>query len=151
MTSRPALLASGSPLPSRRPGAERDHRRLDDTGAETAEIVLVLPVLMGLLLLGLQLALWGLAAHAVAFGVAEAGAAARAQPGSPQNAASIVSNDVRATSGSLVGSLETGVQVLPDDFLAVSATGVVPTVFPGLHLRVSAVSTGPAQTFRASG
>lgn len=126
-------------------------RRLDDTGSEVVEIVLVLPVLMALLTLGLQLAMWGLAAHALSLGVAEGGAIARAQTGGPQAAAAIVSNDVHGIAGSLVGSLKVVVRALPDDFVAVSATGVVPTVFPGLDLHVSADSVGPVQGFRATG
>jgi hypothetical protein len=123
----------------------------DDTGSEVVEIVLVLPVLMALLTLGLQLAMWGLAAHALSLGVAEGGATARAQTGDPQAAAATVGKDVHDIAGSLVGSLKIEVRALPDDFVAVSATGVVPTIFPGLDLHVSADSTGPVQVFRASG
>jgi hypothetical protein len=106
---------------------------------------------MALLLLSLQLAMWGLAAHAISLGVAEVGALARTQPGGVRSTVAVVGTDVRAIAGSLVGSVTTVVHTLPNDFLAVSATGTVPTVFPGLHLRVSAVSAGPVQGFRASG
>jgi hypothetical protein len=58
---------------------------------------------------------------------------------------------VHAIAGSLVASLTVGVQPLPDDFVAVSASALVPTIFPGLHLHVSAVSTGPVEGFRATG
>jgi hypothetical protein len=47
--------------------------------------------------------------------------------------------------------LKIGVRSLPDRFVEVSASGDVPTVFPGLHLHVSADSAGPVQGFRASG
>jgi hypothetical protein len=123
----------------------------DDRGAETAEIVVVLPVLMALLVLGLQLAMWGLASHALSLGVAEGGAAARAQLGSPPEATALVKRDVGAIGGSLVGSLKVAIHGLPDDFVAVSATGAVPTIFPGLQFHVSALSTGPVQGFRATG
>lgn len=136
-------------VPSRCPAVLR-RRTLDDEGSETAEIVLVMPVLMALLLLGLQLALWGLAAHAVSLGVAEGGAAARASS-RPRDAPAVVVADVHAIAGSLVGSLTVGVRSAPDDFVTVSASGSVPTIFPGLHLHVSAVSTGPVQGFRATG
>jgi hypothetical protein len=133
----------------RAPPPQRRHR--DDTGSEVVEIVLVLPAVMALVTLGLQLAMWGLAAHALSLGVAEGGATARARTGDPQAAATTVRNDVHDIAGSLVGSLKIEVRTLPNDFVAVSATGVVPTVFPGLDLHVSADSTGPVQGFRASG
>ena len=150
-------IVSGSPHPERPatarrwcPPTGRAGRSLGDAGSETVEIVIIVPVLMALLLLGLQLCLWGLAAHAVNLGVAEGGAAGRALGGSRQ-VATIVRSDVEAIAGSLVGSLTVDVHQLPEEFVAVSATGVVPTVFPGLRLRVSAVSAGPVQGFRATG
>ncbi|HXY44245.1 MAG TPA: hypothetical protein VEH29_08655 [Acidimicrobiales bacterium] len=125
--------------------------RLEERGSESVEIVVVLPVLMALLVIGLQLAMWGLAAHALSLGVAEGGAAARAQFGGPAQATALVEGDVRSIAGTLVGSLKVAVHGLPDDFVVVSATGVVPMIFPGLELHVSAVSAGPVQGFRASG
>lgn len=125
--------------------------RADDMGAETIEFVLIIPALMALIVAGLQLALWGLAAHALSLAVAEAGAEARSQSGNPASAIAIVHQDIGKVAGSLVGSLDVQVRSLPDDFLAVSASGVVPTIFPGIHLQVSSVSTGPVQGFRASG
>jgi hypothetical protein len=132
-------------------GATRDRSRFDDSGSETLEIVLILPVLMALIVLGLQLAMWGLAAHALSLGIAEGGAAARAHPGSDRAAETIVAGDAHAIAGSLVGGLKIDVRSLPDNFVVVSGSGEVPSIFPGLHLRVSADSAGPVQGFRAGG
>ncbi len=114
-------------------------------------MILILPALMLMLVVGLQLAMWGLAAHALSLGVAEGGATARAELEGGSRAIATVERDVGTIAGSLVGSLEVRVQALPDDFVAVSASGSVPSIVPGLHLRVDAVSAGPVEGFRASG
>jgi hypothetical protein len=142
--------AAGATTPSR-PATTWGRRRIDDAGSESVEIVLVLPALMALIVLGLQLALWGLAAHALSLAVAEGGADARSQFGTDRGAAGIVAGDVHAIAGSLVGSLTVEVRPLPDSFVLVAGAGDVPSIFPGIHLRVSADSVGPVQGFRASG
>ena len=139
------------PASCREAGGVPRRQRFDDRGSESIEIVLILPALMALVVLGLQLAMWGLAAHALSLGVTEGGAAARAQLGSNRGAERIVAGDVHAIAGSLVGSLKIDVHTSPDDFVFVSATGRVPSIFPGVHLQVSADSTGPVQGFRAGG
>lgn len=163
MINRSLGLAPGVPASSWAPGAippsepsvERPlnppHRRRGEGGAETIEMILILPALMLLIVVGLQLAMWGLAAHALGLAVAEGGATARAEFGSSSSAEAVVTRDVGSIAGSLVGSLEVHVRAMPDDFVAVSATGSVPSIVPGLDLRVAAVSTGPVQGFRPSG
>jgi hypothetical protein len=147
--SREVRSSRPIPLPGRAGALHR--RSVDDRGSEPVEIVLILPALMALVVLGLQLAMWGLAAHALSLGVAEGGAEARAQLGSDRGAETIVAGDVRAIAGSLVSSLRISVQTLPDSFVIVSATGEVSSIFPGMHLRVFADSAGPAQGFRPTG
>jgi hypothetical protein len=120
-------------------------------GSETVEIVIIIPVLMAILALGLQLVLWGLAAHALSLGVADGGAAARAPSGSAEQAAAVVADDIHTIAGSLVGALQVTVKALPHQYMSVSAHGEAPSIFPGLRLPVSSESTGPMQTFRASG
>jgi hypothetical protein len=141
----------GSPASGGGAGGAPAPRSFDDSGSESIEIVLILPALMALLVLGLQLAMWGLAAHALSLAVAEGGAAARSQQGSDRGAETIVATDVHAIAGSLVDSLKIDVQPLGDRFVEVSATGEVPRIFPGLSLHVSADSAGPVEGFRASG
>ncbi len=135
---------------SENPEAPCTRRARDDRGSEVVEIVLIVPVLMLLLLLGLQLAVWGLAAHAVSLGVTEGGAVAR-QLSRTGSAIRTVTADVHAVAGSLVNPLSVAVRPLPGGFVAVSASGVVPSVLPGVHLHVSALSVGPVQGFRATG
>lgn len=125
-------------------------RRLDERG-ETPELVLVMPVLMALLLFALQLVLWALAAHALTLAVTEGGAVATAALGSPDQALSLVTADVHAVAGSLIGSLHVAVVRSRSDIVEVRASGTVLAVLPGIHLHVSAASVGPEQVFRASG
>lgn len=151
MIARFAAVTPGLPVSRWEPGATPSPGRFDDSGAETLEIILILPALMALVVAGLQLAMWGLAAHALSLAVAEGGAAARSQLGSDREAETIVAGDVHAIAGSLVGSLRINVRSLPDNFVAVSGTGEVPSIFPGIRLHVSADSAGPVQGFRAGG
>lgn len=129
----------------------RGRRHRGDRGSETVEIVLILPALMALFVAALQLAMWGLAAHALDLAVADGGAQARAQSGSNSSAALVVHQEISSVAGSLIGSVNVRVQQLPDDFVSVSATGNVPTIFPGIRLQVSATSAGPVQGFRPTG
>lgn len=138
-------------LPRRRGEALPRHRGERGDRGEVAEIVLVLPVLMGMLLLVLQLVLWALAAHALTLAVTEGDAVATAAGGDAQQAAGLARDDVRAVAGSLVGSLEVVVRRLPAGVVSVSASGTVVQLLPGIRLRVSARSLGPEQGFRASG
>ncbi len=152
MTSRRATAATGATAVCRRRAAAAPPARLrSDRGSETVEIVILLPALMLLLTVGMQLALWGLAAHAMSLAVAEGGAEARAESGSPKAAISTVTDEISSIAGLLVDHVSVQVTGLPDNFVEVSATADVPTIFPGLTLQVSADSTGPVQAFRPSG
>lgn len=151
MIARSRHVPPSRPISLPGPAAAPHRRCIDDRGSESVEIVLILPALMALVVLGLQLAIWGLAAHALSLGVAEGGAEARAQFGSDRDAETIVAGDVHAIAGSLVSSLRISVQSLPDGFVVVSGTGEVPSIFPGIHLHVFADSAGPVQGFRPTG
>ena len=55
-------------------------------GSSTPELVVILPVLMLLVTLGLQFALWGLASHVLSDSVAQGGALLRADGGTDSEA-----------------------------------------------------------------
>lgn len=115
------------------------------------EIVIVLPALLACITLLMQVAMWGLSAHAVSMAVAEGGATARAEFQGAGAAASVVRHDLAVLAGPLASDPTVSVRLLPGDFVQVQAKARVPTIFPGLHPTVSATSTGPLQQFRASG
>ena len=123
----------------------------DDRGSSTAEIVVILPLLMLLLTVGLQFALWALASNALSDSVAQGGAALRADGGNATAARTAVSQELQALGGGLVLRPAVSVQALPDSFASLSASGALPSLIPGEHLTVSAWSTGPEQLFRADG
>jgi|GEM_PF-1104457 len=123
----------------------------DDLGSATAEIVVLLPTVMLLVLAVLQFALVGLASHALTLAVADAGATARAAGGSLSSAGEVVRHDLRALGGELVRQLNVSTAETADGTVTVSARGTVPALLPFLELPVAASSVGPLQEFRASG
>lgn len=122
-----------------------------DGGSATAELLLVFPAVMVMVAVALQLAFYGLAAHALALAVAEGGATARAVTGSPAAAMSLVREDVDRLAGGILGSLDVKVGDAGAGSVTVSARASVVSLLPGLHISVESSSTGPSQVFRASG
>ena len=122
-----------------------------DRGSSTPELVIIVPVLLLLITVGLQFALWALASHALSDSVAQGGAALRAEGGTSTAARSVVLQELQALASGLVLRPTVSAQTLPDGVASLSATGTVPSLLPGEQLTVSADSTGPEQLFRASG
>jgi Flp pilus assembly protein TadG len=146
---RPPVPAGRRP----RPGDQRRRRakrfRLGgDRGAGSAEIVVAVPLLMLLILLVIQFAVWANAesiAHATA---EEALAAARVQGGTAaagqQRAEQVIS---QIGSSVLVGP-QVSVTMTPAD-VTVRVTGTAERVLPipGLTFAVTATVTGPVERF----
>jgi Flp pilus assembly protein TadG len=123
-----------------------------DGGSSVAELTLVLPALMLAVGLVVQLALWALAAHAVQAAAASGGDVARSLGGTRAAAIATARGELQAIGGALVASPAIEVAVSPGSGLAtVSVGGTVPSLFPGLHLQVSATSVGPVGEFRGTG
>jgi nitrogen fixation-related uncharacterized protein len=122
-----------------------------ERGSGTAEIVVVLPVLMLLITVGLQFALWALASGAASDSAAQGGAVLRADGGTATAARTAVLAEFHMLASGLIVQPEVSVGALPDNFASLSVSGSVPSLLPGEHLIVSAASVGPDQQFRASG
>lgn len=122
-----------------------------DVGSAVAEIVIVLPTVLIGLGLFIQVAMWGLSAHALSAAVAEAGAAARAEYQGTAVATQVARQDLAALAGPLAAHPSVSVRLLPGNFVQVEAHASVPSIFPGLHPTVASTSTGPLQQFRADG
>ena len=134
--------------------ASRDQsrrRRRGERGSSTPELVVILPVLMLLITLGLQFAMWALASHVLSDSVAQGGASLRADGGTDSEARDVTLREIQALASGLVLTPTIVTQTSPDGIASLSATGSVPSLLPGEHLSVSAESTGPEQLFRASG
>jgi Flp pilus assembly protein TadG len=120
----------------------------DDRGAGTAELVIAVPLLMLLILLIVQFAIWEHAeniAHATA---EEALAAARVQGGTAaagqQRAAQVISQ----VGSSVLNGPQVSVTMTAAD-VTVEVTGTAERVvpFPGLSFAVTATVTGPVERF----
>jgi len=143
------------PLPGRRPrqGGSRPGRpgrsRPDgDRGAGSAEIVIAVPLLMLLILLVIQFAVWE-HAEAIAHATAEeALAAARVQGGTAaggqQRAAQVIS---QIGTGVLTGPQVSVALTAADVTVRVTGTAERVLPFPGLTFPVTATVTGPVERF----
>jgi Flp pilus assembly protein TadG len=122
--------------------------RSTDRGAGSAELVIAVPLLMLLILLVIQYAIWADATHVAQAGAEEALAAARVQGGSAaagqQRASQILA--------------QTGNGVLPAKRVAVARTATSATVqvtgtaervlpLPGIPLTIRVTVTGPVERF----
>jgi hypothetical protein len=121
----------------------------DDTGSSVVEAVLVIPVVMLLLLVAVQFALWMHAAQVVQLAASEGDRTARSIGGGP--AAGVAAAQRVATGpGSDVRTLSISTDVLPGDSRVVRVAGTAVSVLPGLSFPVSASAVGPIQQFRSS-
>ncbi len=118
-------------------------------GSAVVEAVLVIPVVMVLLLLVIQFALWAHAAQVTQLAASEGDRVARSVGGGTV-AGTIEANSVLDGPGSDVVSGNTVVSLLPGDQTRISVTGHALAIVPWLSLPVSAQSVGPVQEFRGS-
>ncbi|MFZ2056851.1 MAG: TadE/TadG family type IV pilus assembly protein [Acidimicrobiales bacterium] len=134
-------------------GSKRRPRllRWGDRGSGTPELVVILPLLLFLITLSMQFALWALASHALSDAVAQGGAVLRANGGTSTAARTVVTRELRTLANGLVLRPTVSVRSLPDGVDSLSASGALPSLLPGVRLTVSAQSAGPRQQFRASG
>jgi len=120
-----------------------------DGGSTVIEAVLVIPVLMLMLLIVIQFALWAHAAQVVQLAASTGNRAARSVGGGPaqgvDRARSILDGP-----GSDVTSSEVSYSILPGDLVQITVTGKAETILPGFSFPVSAKLVGPIQEFRSS-
>jgi Flp pilus assembly protein TadG len=114
------------------------------------EAVLVVPVLMVILLVVIQLAMWAHAAQVVQLAASEGDRAARTA-GAGAGAGQAGARAVLTAAGPVVTAGSTTVSVGPDAQVTVTVTGRAEAVLPWLRLPVSATQVGPVQEFRTSG
>ena len=146
--SRPAPAARRPPPAGPHAGRAKRSRPDGDRGAGSAETVIAVPLLMLLILLIIQFAIWE-HAEAIAHATAEeALAAARVQGGTAagghQRAAQVISQ----TGSSVLGGPRVSVTMTPAD-VTVEVTGTAERVLPvpGFSFPVAVTVTGPAERF----
>jgi len=115
------------------------------------EVVLLLPVLMLVILLTVQMAMWADAAVVVQQTAALGGNAAAGFGGS-MNTGEVAAEDYLSLHGGLFSpgsSVEAN--SLPGGFVEVRVNATTESIVPLLHLEVSAQRVEPIQEFRESG
>jgi Flp pilus assembly protein TadG len=123
--------------------------RRGDEGSTVVEAVLLVPVLMVVLLLVIQCALWAHAAQVAQLAASEGDQVARAQGGGTI-AGATEARSVTDGPGSDLQASSVTVDVMADDVARVTVTGRALSIVPGLSLHVSSVEIGPIQEFRGS-
>ena len=132
------------------PGRRRAKRSRPggDRGAGSAEIVIAVPLLMLLILLVIQFAVWEHAESIAQATAEEALAAARVQGGTAasgqQRAAQVIS---QAGSSVLTGPQVSVTMTAADVTVQVTGTAERVLPFPGLSFPVTATVTGPVERF----
>jgi len=121
----------------------------DDNGSTTVEAVLVLPLLMGLLVLLMQMALWAHAAQVTQLAASEGDRSARSFGGGPAAGVS-QADSILQGSGSDLASSNAVVTILPGDLARITVSGTAMSIFPGFTHTLTAVVVGPIQEFRGS-
>lgn len=120
-----------------------------DRGSSVVEAVIAVPVVMVLLLVGVQFALWMHATQVVQLAASEGDRSARSMGGGV--AAGIArAHQVVDGPGSDVTSSSVTTSLLPGDALLLRVSGTALSVLPGVSLGVSASAAGPVQRFRVS-
>ncbi|WP_329462058.1 TadE/TadG family type IV pilus assembly protein [Streptomyces sp. NBC_01431] len=124
--------------------ASRLRRRWTDRGAATAELVLVVPLLMVLLLCIVQFALAAHAQHIAQTAASRALAAARAQDGSAAAGHARAAATLHLLGGRVLTQPTVNV-ARGARSVAVEVHGGVLMVVPGLHLSVAGHAAGPSE------
>lgn len=125
----------------------RRHRRPDDRGSVTSELVLYAPLLFLLILAGVQFAVWGLAQLAVQHSANHALQTTRIADGTEAAGRT----DARAVLQQVGARLVTSPQISVDrtaDTATVAISGQAPVVVPFLRLSVSTDVSAPVERFR---
>ncbi len=109
----------------------------------------MVPIIMLVLLVVVQMALWAHAAQAAQLAASEGDRAALSSGGG-STAGETRARAVLSASGSDVQSANAVAQVWPGDRISVTVSGRALALLPWLVLTVSATQTGPVQEFRAT-
>lgn len=124
------------------------HRHLGgDRGSVTTEVVLYAPLLMLLVLLGVQFATWGVAQLAVQHAANHALQTTRVEGGTVAAGQADANAVLTQVAGSLVTDRQVSVTRTADT-ATVQISATAPRVVPFLTLSVSTMATAPVERFR---
>jgi hypothetical protein len=136
-------------IPLDRIRARRSRHLRTDAGSSIVEAVIVIPVVMLLLLVGVQFALWMHAVQVVQLAASEGDRSARSLGGGAAVGVASAQAVVDGP-GSDVRSPAISVDVLAGDAELLRVSGTATSIVPGLSFGVSASAVGPIQEFRGS-
>nr|WP_030501005.1 TadE/TadG family type IV pilus assembly protein [Micromonospora purpureochromogenes] len=125
------------------------HRLGGDRGSVTTEVVLYAPLLMLLVLLGVQFATWGVAQLAVQHAANHALQTTRIEGGTVTAGQADADAVLTQVAGSLVGDRQIEVTRTADT-ATVQISATAPRVVPFLTLGVSTTVAAPVERFRPS-
>ena len=126
----------------------RGRRASAQRGSAAVELVLLTPLLMILVLVVVQFALWQHARQVLLAAAQEGARAARAQGGTSEDGRGRALDYIEQIGPDLVSSADVDVERRLD-VVSVRIRGQAVNIVPGLPLRVSATSAGPVERFRA--
>ena len=121
----------------------------DEAGTAVVESVLVIPILMLIIVVIIQFALWAHASQVVQLAASEGDRAARSSGGGSIVGISQAASVLHGT-GSDVQDGTAVFSLLPGDQAQITVSGRAMGIFPGLDLPVTATAVGPVQEFRSS-
>jgi hypothetical protein len=127
----------------------RRRRRRDDRGSVTSEMVVYSPLWFGLILLGVQLAVWGLAQLAVQHSANHALQVTRIVGGTERAGTADARTVLQQVGGRLVGNAQISVDRAAGT-ATVTVRGKAPAVVPFLRLSVSTSVSAPVERFYAN-
>lgn len=114
-----------------------------------AEVVIVVPVIMMVVLVSVQACLWVYADTLVQAAAAAGEQSAAVAGDTPGTAESSADGFLSRSGSTLVTDPQVTVSSLPGAGVSVEVTGQAEQILPWLHLPVSAVRDGPVQEFRS--
>jgi hypothetical protein len=114
------------------------------------EAVLVVPVLMVVLIVVVQCAVWAHAAQVTGLAASEGDRTARSVDGGTAAGVAQARSILRTYGATLSGVAVTG-GLLSGDQVRIVVTARAPSLLPGLSLPVSSAVVGPIQEFRRTG
>jgi Flp pilus assembly protein TadG len=118
--------------------------------SNVTDLVILVPVLMLVLFLVIQLAMWGMAAQAVSAAAATGGQAARNYSGTSDAGRSAAQASVDGLGARMVRNATISVTDSGGDQV-VEVSGTVVQIIPFLSITVTGRSVAPHQQYRASG
>jgi Flp pilus assembly protein TadG len=123
------------------------HRRRDERGAATTEVVLVVPVLLFLVMLIIQFGLWYHAGH-VARAAAQEGVRTARLEGATAEEGQDRAEGFLARNGPTIVSDPVVVATRDDEFAVVEIRGRSVAVVPGLRWSIRARAESPVERYR---